>query len=295
MPTIPAPDGRIIEYATTATATAGGRYLVFHHGQPGAAYIPEALAEAADLQGLAVVVSSRPGYGTSTRQPGRRVVAAAADTRAVLDHLGCDWFVTAGWSGGGPHALACAALLAPGCRGAATIAGVAPWFGVDDLDWTAGMGPENVAEFNGLLSGDPQVEGQIVDLCRELAGIGADRLADALGGLVSVPDRHALDSGAAGYLSEWMRRSASSGHYGYWDDGHAFIGPWGFDPAQVQVPVHVWIAGQDLMVPPSHGEWLAGRIPRAEKFRLADEGHISLMTRHIDEIVAELVGSASAG
>ena len=67
---------------------------------------------------------------------------AVEDTASLLDHLGIDTFVTAGWSGGGPHALACGALLAERCRGVATLAGVGAW-GFDDLDFLAGMADEN--------------------------------------------------------------------------------------------------------------------------------------------------------
>ena len=74
------------------------------------------------------------------------MVDVAEDTAAVLDELGTDTFVTVGWSGGGPHALACAAALPGRCLAAASIAGVAP-YAAKGLDWLAGMGPENVAEF----------------------------------------------------------------------------------------------------------------------------------------------------
>lgn len=292
MPAVTGPDGRTIEYAVAGAAGSGDPCLVFHHGQPGAALIHEDLVRAAARHRLGVVMLSRPGYGGSSRQPGRRIASAASDTRVVLDHLGAGWFVAAGWSGGGPHALACGALLAPRCRGVASIAGVAPYVEGGDLDWTAGMGPENVAEFTGMISGDPAVEGQVVELCAELAAIRADQLADALGGLISAPDRSALQSGAALYMAEWMRRSASSGHYGYWDDGQAFIAPWGFRLPDVAVPVQVWVAGQDLMVPPAHGEWLAAHIPEADKIQLQDEGHISLLTGHIGDIVDRLARAA---
>lgn len=291
MPAIRTPNGRTVEYAASGAVAPGAAVMVFHHGQPGAAVIDPALASAAARHGLTVVTLSRPGYGESARWPGRRVAAAAADVAGVLDHLGAGPFVTAGWSGGGPHALACAALLAPRCRAAASLAGVAPYVGVDDLDWTAGMGPENVAEFEGLIAGDPSVEGQIQELCEELATIDAGGVVEALGGLISDPDRGALEEGAAGFVAEWFRRSAVHGHWGYWDDGQAFISPWGFRLADIAVAVQVWHAGRDLMVPASHGRWLAAHLPGAEVLSREDEGHISLVTNHLDEIVDRLVAA----
>jgi pimeloyl-ACP methyl ester carboxylesterase len=72
---------------------------------------------------------------------------------AVLDGLGARQFVTVGWSGGGPHALACAALLPGRCLAAASLAGLAP-AQAEGLDWVAGMGPENVTEFSAAGQGE---------------------------------------------------------------------------------------------------------------------------------------------
>src|SRR5919199_1723531 len=125
---------------------ADGRVLLFHGGTPTAAGPFRPLIEAAAGRGLRLVTYSRPGYATSTPQPGRSVADAAADVRAIVDWLGADDFLTLGWSGGGPHALACAALLPDRCRAAVSLAGVAP-SGVDGLDFLAGMADENVREF----------------------------------------------------------------------------------------------------------------------------------------------------
>jgi pimeloyl-ACP methyl ester carboxylesterase len=266
---------------------------VFHHGQPGAALLWPELVSEADRFGWSVVMVTRPGYATSERHVGRRVSDAVTDAAAVLDHLGIDRFLTAGQSGGGPHALACAALLPSRCRAAATIAGLAPYDGVHDLDWTAGMGPENLAEFEALIAGDRGLEAQIKELNDELGTIQADQLIDALGGLLSKPDKKVLAGPAANFLAKMTRLSASAGHYGYWDDGQAFVRDWGFAPQAIRVPVTVWIAGQDLMVPPAHGEWLAQNIPGADRARMEEEGHISLYIRHVKEIVEKLARDAN--
>jgi pimeloyl-ACP methyl ester carboxylesterase len=140
-----APDGRRLE--VLAAGPEDGLPLLFHNGTPGGLVaVPGMVAEAA-ARGLRTVMYARPGYGESTGQPGRRVAAAAADAVAVLDGLGARQFVTVGWSGGGPHALACAALLPGRCLAAASLAGVAP-AQAEGLDWVAGMGPENVTEFS---------------------------------------------------------------------------------------------------------------------------------------------------
>ena len=125
---------------------ADGLPLVLHEGTPVGLVLYPPTVQAARIRGLRVILAARPGYEGSTPRPGRRVVDVAGDTAAVLDELGADTFVTAGWSGGGPHALACAAALPGRCLAAASVAGVAP-YQAEGLDWLAGMGPENIAEF----------------------------------------------------------------------------------------------------------------------------------------------------
>ncbi len=285
-------DGRQINYECSGALNPGAEVLVFHHGQPGAALLWDGLVTAAGEFGWPVVILSRPGYATSSRKVGRSVADAASDVTEVLDHLRAGRFVTAGWSGGGPHAIACGALLPSRCAAVATVAGVAPYYGVTDLDWTAGMGPENVAEFEALIAGDPGLEERVEELMRSLEDIAADQLIEALGGLLSEPDRAVLDGAFADFMARWFRLAASTGSKGYWDDDQAFIGPWGFDLEEVSVPVAVWRADLDRMVPPSHGEWLASHVPGSTGFLREGEGHISLLSRGIGDILARLAADA---
>src|SRR5205823_5661719 len=127
----------------------------------------------------------------SDRHSGRRVADCAADTASVADAVGCSRFYTVGWSGGGPHALACAALLPDRILGAATIAGVAP-YGPEDLDWFAGMGEDNVAEFNALLAGPEALRAFLDQAAPALRGATAQDIVAALGDLISPVDADAL-------------------------------------------------------------------------------------------------------
>src|SRR5450755_4007095 len=136
------PDGRRLDMRVTGPA--GGFPLVFHHGTPDAATPFRALERAAHARGLRLVTTSRPGYGNSSRQPGRAIVDAAADTASVLAAIAAERCQVAGWSGGGPHALACGARLGAAAAAVLVIAGIAP-YGATGLDWMAGMGGENIA------------------------------------------------------------------------------------------------------------------------------------------------------
>lgn len=129
-----------------------GAVLVFHHGTPGSAARDRLIEEPAVERGLRVVTWSRPGYGDSTRRLGRRVVDVVADTDAVLQAFGVQSCVVGGGSGGGPHALACAARL-EAAKAVLVVAGVAP-FDADGLDFLAGMGQDNVVEFGHAVAGE---------------------------------------------------------------------------------------------------------------------------------------------
>lgn len=283
-------DGRDLEVLTDGPPD--GMPLVVHVGTPSAATPFPLVSQAAAARGLRTVMCSRPGYAASTAAPGRTVADAARDVAAVLAALGHDRFVTLGWSGGGPHALACAALLGERCAAAATLAGVAP-SRATGLDWQAGMGPENVAEFDAARAGDPQLTEYLQQQAAGLADVTGPEVAAALGGLVSPVDIEALTGGLAEVLAEMFRRAVSTGIAGWRDDDLAFLGPWGFEPADITVPVSVWQGGADRMVPSTHGEWLVSRLPDVRAHLSDDEGHISLLRRMpliIDDLLDRAAG-----
>ena len=279
------PDGRELE--VLVNGPADGLALVMHLGTPSAAVEFEQLTGPAADRGLRTVLWSRPGYGASTPQPGRSVADVTADAVTVLDELGHERFVTIGWSGGGPHALACAALLPERCVAASTIAGVAP-FEADGLDWLAGMGPENVEEFGAARSGDDALSGYLGRAASEFAAVTGDQVADALGGLVSEVDKAALTGEFADFLAHSFRRAVAAGIAGWRDDDLAFVRPWGFALSGIQVPVSVWQGAEDRMVPYAHGEWLAAQVPGARAHLYPEEGHLSLVGQ-LDRVLDDLV------
>ena len=206
------------------------------------------------------------------------IAAAAADLAAVLDALGTGEFVTVGWSGGGPHALACAALLPGRCVAAATMAGPAP-HQAEGLDWSQGMSSENLAEFRAALAGPEELTRFLEPAAREMATLtGADVVA-GLGDLASAADKAALTGEFADYQAASFRAAVAGGVAGWRDDDLAFVTDWGFTMADVGAgaPVAVWQGDQDMMVPWSHGHWLATHIPGARAHLLPGEGHLTLV------------------
>jgi len=279
------PDGRSLD--VQESGTQGGEVLVFHHGTPGSCVPFRALADAANRLGLRFVTTSRPGYGDSTRLPGRSVVHVVADTTAVLDALGADRCLVAGWSGGGPHALACGARLAERVAAVLVIAGVAP-YEAGGLDFLAGMGEDNIVEFGKALEGEtalrPYLEGERAQLCQATP---ADIVA-AIGSLLPAVDRAVLDEEFGEDFAATMHEGLRIGVDGWLDDDLAFVKPWGFALADIAVPTLLWQGSEDRMVPIDHGRWLAERIPGVTPHLEDGEGHLSIAVGGFDRMLGEL-------
>jgi pimeloyl-ACP methyl ester carboxylesterase len=288
--TVPADEGRVLEALVAGPDDA--LPLVFHTGTPSGLVWNAPLAEAAAARGLRTVLYARPGYGGSTPQPGRLVADAAADVDKILERIGADEFVTAGWSGGGPHALACAALLPVRCLAAATIAGAAP-YDSPGLDWMAGMAEENHEEFRAALAGEADLTTFLNGAAGSLREISAAQVADGLGGLLSETDKAALTAEFADHLSASLRAAVTRGIDGWRDDDLAFTRDWGISLEALghATPVAIWQGDQDRMVPSAHGAWLAANIPLARARFLPGEGHLSLINR-LGEILDDLMSLA---
>jgi pimeloyl-ACP methyl ester carboxylesterase len=289
--TITVPDGREIEFVTAGPLD--GMPLVQHEGTPFGLVLLPSVVEAAAQRGLRCVFAARPGYEGSTPQPGRRVADVAEDTAAVLDALGAGEFVTMGCSGGGPHALACAALLPGRCRAAASVAGPAPW-GAQGLNWLAGMGPENAEGFAIARAGDPQLTELLTVEAGSLRAVTGEQVVMAFGGLVDQVDKAALTSDFADVTAARLRAAVRNGIAGWHGDALAGVNEWGFalnDPAMS--PVAIWQGGQDRMVPYAHGEWLARNVAGARAHLMPGEGHFSLAIGGILDDLIDMAGLRS--
>ncbi len=270
--TIKAPDGRSL--TVYEAGDPAGRPILFHHGTPSSGVPWEAHDRLAAEQGARLVSYDRPGYGASARLPGRTIAAAAADASAIADALGLDRFATWGLSGGGPHALACAAGLLGRAAAVASVAGVAP-YDADGFDWLAGMGEGNLEEFGATLEGEATLRPALEEGAKRM-GASVEALTEQMRTLLSPPDEAAMQTGLGLHLLDTNARGLGHGVDGWIDDDLAFARSWGFDPAGLDLPVLVVQGRQDLMVPSTHGDWLAAAIPGAEAWFSEDEGHLTL-------------------
>ncbi|GLX24890.1 alpha/beta fold hydrolase [Streptomyces lavendulae] len=241
---------------------AGGTPVVYLHGSPMSRLARHPDDSLFRELGVRLITYDRPGFGCSTPHEGRRVADAAADVAAVADALGLDRFAVFGVSGGGPHALACAAALPARVTRAAALASLAPR-DADGLEWTAGMNEGNRRSAAAALSG----RAAVVEHLANVGTAGLPPLPEVEQEVLSRPDVSAM-------LGAAFAEAVRPGLDGWVDDVVALFGTgWGFDPAAVRVPVRLWHGGLDTLVPPSHGEWLAARIPGAALRLEAGAGH----------------------
>jgi pimeloyl-ACP methyl ester carboxylesterase len=282
---VPGRDGRTIEVLDGGDPEGIG--VLFHGGSPSAIAEHAPFDELGRELGMRIVTYSRPGYGASTPRPEPgRYADDVEESALVLDHLGIGEFLTYGWSGGGPRALACAALLPERCLAAATVAGVGPFHG-EGLDWFAGMAEENHAEYHAAEQGREVYAAYLEEHFMPVLQATPEELAEAMGGLVTPVDQATMVGDFADWLSRTFQHAGAQGVVGVRDDGIAAVTPWGFDLAAIRVPVAVWQGRQDAMVPFAHGEWLAATVPGARAHLFEDEGHLSLVDR-LGEVLTEL-------
>ena len=258
------------------------------HGTPGSRLLWRGLIEDAEARGIRLIGYDRPGYGGSDPHRGRRVADAAGDVAAIADALGVDRLGVEGGSGGGPHALACAALLPERVVATACLAGVAP-YPAEGLDWLEGMGQDNLDEFAATLEGREPLQHYLRDQAHAMLATEPEGLADALRSLLSPPDAAILTGEVAQFLHDATRIGIGVRLDGWIDDDFVFLEPWGFEVEDIRTPVQLWHGAQDRFVPLGHGEWLAERIPGVEAHLSEQDGHLTIQLERIGEVHAWLL------
>ncbi len=289
---VQAADGR-----TLAVEEAGdprGIAVLMHSGTPNSRHLYPRHAEDAASRGLRLLCYDRPGYGESTAQPGRTVADCARDVRDICAALDISQLLTWGISGGGPHVLACAALLPDLVVAAASVASLAP-YGADGLDFFAGMGQENVDDFNLTLHGSQsEIRARGAEVRDETLAASAADVAATMRTLLTPADAAVLTGELAEYLDYTGKEGLAPGYEGLLEDDRAFVGSWGFDLSAITVPVLVVHGREDQFVPQNHGAWLAAHIPGAQAWLPDDDGHLTLFENRIGEVHEWLVGQLEA-
>lgn len=278
-------DGRVL--SVVQGGDPQGLPVFVHHGTPGTNLLFEGWLAQASEDGIRLISHDRPGYGGSDRHEGRSVADVAGDVTAIADALGIERFATWGISGGGPHSLACAALLADRLIACGSLASVAPW-GAEGLDFLEGMGEDNHIEFGAALEGPEALEPYLKSMREQMRGVTIEEVSASMSSLLSEVDQAVFTGELASYLLASFDEGLRPGVAGWLDDDLAFTKPWGFELASINVPVLLWQGEQDNFVPASHGVWLAERIPNVDARISPDEGHLTLLVNKVHETHAWL-------
>jgi pimeloyl-ACP methyl ester carboxylesterase len=267
------PDGRTL--AVAEWGDPNGKPVITFHGTPGSRigyWTPEPQIWA--RFGLRRFSFDRPGYGESTRLPGRSVADVVQDVVTIANAFGLKRFSVSGGSGGGPHVLATAALLPDRVVRCLASVSVAPFDG-EGIDFLDGMNEGNVQEFSAAVAGEEPLRAllepeRLTMIDRLVAG-----RSDFLGDDYTMPEADQLQ------MAKHQRASAAHlltgilpGIDGWVDDDLAFAKPWGFDVASCRVPVVLAYGRQDQLVPAAHGDWLAEHVPGAETWVNDGTGHM---------------------
>jgi len=275
------PDGRTL--AVREGGDPDGVPVLAHSGTPGSGLLYEPHLRDAESKGIRLFSYDRPGYGGSTRDEGRTVADCATDAAAICDALGIERFCVRGVSGGGPHALATAALLPDRVVAAAALAPIAP-YGADGLDFFEGMGEQNIEDFEAILEGEQAHRATLERHRDELLAASPEQLVEVLKTLLGPSDRAVLTGRIAVFLLESARVAVGEDVDGWFDDEVALVQPWGFDLASIRVPVLHWHGEQDKFVPFGHGVWFSQHVPGVESHLSPEDGHITLTERRVPEV-----------
>lgn len=279
--TIELADGRALGYATYGAPD--GAPLLALHGTPGCSVAMQFLHGPAERLGLRVIAPDRPGYGASTRHKGHRVVDTVDDIGALIDALALERPAVFGWSGGGPHALGLAAR-APERLGRVAVAGcVAP---PDSSNW---------------LTGFARTDRQLFRLGRRARPILRLAFANARWWLHFAPrfatktflrslmrsDREVVEQiprlGAPNYLRAAFEPTSA----GVYDDYLALERPWGFELADITMPITLWQGTNDPLVAPWMATAIADQLDDATIIECEGAGHLFVAT-HATEILRAL-------
>jgi pimeloyl-ACP methyl ester carboxylesterase len=251
-------DGRRI--AIQESGNPSGHPVFLLHGTPGSRIGPLPRGIRLYELGVRLITFDRPGYGDSDRLLSRLVADVVPDVRAIADELGIERFAVLGRSGGGPHALACAAMLPDRITRAGVLVSLAPR-SAEGLDWFAGMADSNVREYMTAVTDPEGLTASLVQAADVIRTNPASHVA-MLGPEMPEADRRVVsDAGIRTLLMRNFAEALRGSADGWIDDARALCSPWGFGLADITVPVLLWHGQDDVFSPVAHARWLADQIP----------------------------------
>jgi len=260
-----------------------GQPVFLFHGTPGSRLGPHPRGSVLYRHGIRLLAYDRPGYGGSERAFGRTVADAADDVSTIADTLGIERFSVVGRSGGGPHALACAALMPERVLRVSVLAALAPR-DAPGLDWLNGMTRANREDYAVAESGLGPLAEEYASRAAAARLNPASMMVHLDPHLPEVDRKVVSDSGIKAMLESNFVEAFRGGPGGWIDDTLAFLAPWGFDLDQIKARVRLWHGPEDVFAPISHSRWLASRIRNAMLIAPRGAAHFSAVTELPQEI-----------
>ncbi|NPC95427.1 alpha/beta fold hydrolase [Nocardioides sp. zg-DK7169] len=263
--------------------------VVHLHGTPGSRVEADPGAAVGARTGVRVIGFDRPGYGRSDPAP-TTLRLVAHDVEAIADRLGLSEVAVLGWSGGGPFALAAAAVLGDRVTRVGVSGGLAP---VQQMPRALDALDDNDRRALSFLPADPvraaeQFRTGNAELLDAMMSVREDPDAPWIDWMWGTSDPEVVaDADARRALLVSFREALRQGTMAIAWDNVAFVGPWGIRLEDVGCPVHLWYGDRDQMAPPANGEWLAAHLPDAELVLLEGEGHL-VPLRHWAEMLHAL-------
>jgi pimeloyl-ACP methyl ester carboxylesterase len=278
------------KFGVKISGKPSGHPVFFLHGTPGSWVGPVPRGRVLYEQGVRLISFDRPGYGCSDRLLSRTVADVVPDVVAIADSLGIDRFAVLGRSGGGPHALACAALLPHRVTRAAALVSLAPP-DAEGLNWFDGMADSNVDAYTTAAADPKLLTARLMQAAAKIKASPTNHLAD-LRLEMPAPDRLVVaDAGIRAMLAHNFAEALQTSADGWIDDVLAFCSPWGFDLSAIGVPVVLWHGEDDVFSPVAHTRWLASRIPGAHMEIRPGSAHFGAL-EVLPDVLSWLIRSA---
>jgi pimeloyl-ACP methyl ester carboxylesterase len=259
------------------------------HGTPGSRLGTRPDEDSLKRLNVCLITYDRPGYGISDPHPGRTVADAAGDILTIANAFGYGRFAVLGRSGGGPHALASAALLPDRVTRVASLAGIAP-YGAAGLDWLAGMTESNQREYVAATAGRAHLAELVYPRVMAMR-TNPEHLVTILASEAPPADRARLaDPDYRARLIENFAEAVLRSVDGWVADTLAFTRDWGFDIGWITVPALLWQGVTDAFCPPAHALWLADRMPGAVLMLAEESAHLDAAAAQLEAVRWLLAG-----
>ena len=263
---------------------AAGTPIFYFHGSPSTRlewhlFCSEALTRKLTVR---LIVPDRPGLGRSDFQPGRRISDWPADVIALADHLALARFAVLGYSGGGPYAAVCALKIPERLTHVGIVSGTGPF---DEPGLLVAINPINL-RFIQLARTNPWLSRLALRLMGRMVKYWPRRFATQAKAGFPAPDQVVLarpdfQRAFVAMIQEGLR----AGPRGAQLDTALMASPWDFRPQDIRAAVHLWHGEADANAPLAMGRYMAATIPNSHASFYPGEGHLSLIAKHMEEIL----------